>query len=59
MLWTQYEEALKWRIVYLSWMRKGDAAHTVLVQDIPGTPNGTIIGRLYDVRDLASSAACI
>ena len=50
MLWKHYEETVKWRVMYLAWTRKGDAAHTVLVTDIPGTASGTIIGRLNDVR---------
>lgn len=50
LLWTHWQEALKWRIVYLAETRKDDAAHTVLVRDIPGTPSGTPIGRIYDVR---------
>lgn len=50
MMWAHWQEALKWRILYLAWKRRGDSAHTILVQDIPGTPHGTIIGRIYDVR---------
>ena len=49
MMWAHWQEALKWRILYLAWKRRGDSAHTILVQDIPGTPHGTIIGRIYDV----------
>ena len=55
MLWKHWEESLKWRIVYLAETRKDDAAHTLLVRDIPGTPHGTPIGRLYDVRCPARS----
>eukprot|EP00892_Ulva_mutabilis_P005047 jgi/Ulvmu1/2914/UM147_0012.1 len=51
MMWAHWQEALKWRILYLAWKRKGDSAHTILVQDIPGTPHGTIIGRIYDNID--------
>jgi hypothetical protein len=50
MLWDHYKEQIRWRVLYLSWTRKGDAGHTVLVQDIPGNPSGTIVGRLNDVR---------
>jgi hypothetical protein len=48
MLWAHYEETVKWRMLYLAWTRKGDAAHTVLVTDIPGTVSGTVIGRIND-----------
>ena len=50
MLWDHYKESIRWRILYLSWTRKGDAGHTVLLQDIPGTTSGTIVGRIHDVR---------
>lgn len=50
LLWKHWQESLKWRILYLAETRKDDAAHTLLVRDIPGTPHGTPIGRLYDVR---------
>ena len=49
MLWEHWQDALKWRILYLAWKRRGDSAHTVMVTDIAGTPHGTIIGRIYDV----------
>lgn len=51
MLWAYWQESLKWRILYLAWKRKGDSAHTILVQDIAGTPHGTVIGRIYDNID--------
>jgi hypothetical protein len=50
MLSMHYANAVKWRVLYLAWMRKGDAAHTVLVTDIPGTQSGTVVGRIYEVR---------
>jgi hypothetical protein len=50
MLWKHYENAVRWRVLYLAWTRKGDSAHTVLVTDIPGTKSGTVIGRINDVR---------
>ena len=50
MLWDHYQESLRWRILYLAWTRKGETGHTVLVQDVPGNPSGTIVGRVNDVR---------
>lgn len=35
MLWMHYRQSINWRILYLSWMRRGDSGHTVLVKDIP------------------------
>ena len=35
LLWTHYRQQINWRILYLSWLRRGDAGHTVLVRDIP------------------------
>lgn len=61
MLWQHWIQALKWRVLYFARTRKGEAAHTVLVQDIPGTAQGTIIGRLNDVRPLLDTkdAVCV
>ena len=53
MLWDHYRESLRWRILYLAWSRKGEMGHTVLVQDIPGNPSGTIVGRIHDVSPAA------
>jgi hypothetical protein len=50
MLWTHYKDMVKWRIHYFSRIRQEDVAHTVLLRDIPGTPQGTVVGRVYDVR---------
>ena len=52
MLWNHWEESVKWRVAFLAWSRSGDSAHTVLLQDIPGIPHGTVIGRIFDVRSL-------
>jgi hypothetical protein len=49
LLWNHWKQALQWRILYLARSRKGDASHTVLITDIPGTPQGTIFGRIFDV----------
>lgn len=37
MLWQHYEETIAWRVLHLSWLRRGDEGHTVLVQDVPTT----------------------
>ena len=50
LLWAHWRQALKWRLIYYARTRKGEANHTVYVTDIPGTPQGTILGRLHDVR---------
>ena len=50
MLWHHWKVSLKWRLIYYARTRKGEAAHTVLITDIPGTPQGTILGRIADVR---------
>jgi hypothetical protein len=36
MLWNHYRQTINWRILYLSWLRRGDAGHAVYVRDIPG-----------------------
>jgi hypothetical protein len=35
MLWMHYRQSINWRILYLSWLRRGDVGHTVIVKDIP------------------------
>lgn len=37
LLWQHYEETIAWRVLHLSWLRRGDEGHTVLVQDVPTT----------------------
>jgi hypothetical protein len=44
-----WQDAIKWRILYFARTRKGVDGHTILVQDIPGTAQGTIMGRVFDV----------
>lgn len=50
LLWSHWRHAVQWRVIYLARSRKGGASHTVLITDIPGTPQGTIFGRIFDVR---------
>ena len=49
MMWSHWETAVKWRVMYYACARSGNSAHTVLVQDIPGTAHGTVIGRIFEV----------
>jgi hypothetical protein len=49
--------SIRWRILYFARTRKGVDGHTILVQDIPGTLQGTVMGRVYDVRAPAATCA--
>lgn len=57
MVWKHYSAASDWRVLYLAWTRKGDAGHTVLLRDIPGTVHGTVIAKIAGVR--RSSPHCV
>jgi len=50
MVWKHYSAASDWRVLYLAWTRKGDAGHTVLLRDIPGTVHGTLVAKIAGVR---------
>ena len=57
MLWMHYRQSINWRILYLSWLRRGEVGHTVLVKDIP-TPmlpsTKGCLPKLPDVRIFCS-----
>lgn len=58
MLWMHYRQSISWRILYLSWLRRGDSGHTVLVTDIPSPAMPSTKGLVPKLLGVCFSCMC-